>query len=95
MPHVSLQITRGATREQKAALVRAFTYALVRVLGKKPEDAHIVIHEIDEENWGHAGMLADEWRGARPAQPAAPATQVVRTVMPVPINQRRPQPPLS
>jgi 4-oxalocrotonate tautomerase len=62
MPYVNLQITRGATREQKAQLVKDFTDSLVRVLGKKPEHTHIVIQEIAEEDWGYAGMLTDDWK---------------------------------
>lgn len=62
MPYVNIQITRGATREQKAELVRDVTESLGRVLGKKPEHTHVVIQEIDEENWGFAGLLTDEWR---------------------------------
>ncbi len=62
MPYVNLQITTGATREQKARLVSDITNSLVEVLGKNPEHTHIVIQEIDEENWGFAGQLTDEWR---------------------------------
>ncbi|RYD16414.1 MAG: 4-oxalocrotonate tautomerase family protein [Lysobacteraceae bacterium] len=62
MPYVNVQITAGASREQKAALVQAFTDALVRILGKKPEHTHIVLQEIAEENWGFAGMLTDDWK---------------------------------
>lgn len=62
MPYVNLQITRGATREQKAELVSDVTDSLVRVLGKKPEHIHIVIQEIAEEDWGFTGLLTDEWR---------------------------------
>jgi len=61
MPYVNLQITKGATRSQKEQLVRAFTDALVEILGKKPEHTHIVIQEIEEENWGFAGMLTDDF----------------------------------
>lgn len=65
MPYVNLQITKGATREQKAQLVRDFTDSLVRVLGKKPEHTHIVIQEIEEADWGYAGMLTDDWKKAQ------------------------------
>jgi 4-oxalocrotonate tautomerase family enzyme len=64
MPYVNIQITRGASREQKAALVRDVTESLVRVLGKKPEHTHVVIQEIAEEDWGFAGMLTDDWKKA-------------------------------
>ncbi|HZG18310.1 MAG TPA: 4-oxalocrotonate tautomerase family protein [Candidatus Bathyarchaeia archaeon] len=61
-PYINLQITKGATRDQKAQIVNEFTETLVKVLGKKPEHTHIVIQEIDEENWGFSGMLTDDFR---------------------------------
>lgn len=60
MPHVTIQIIEGASREQKARLVEAVTDALVRMLDRKPEHTHIVIHEIKPENWGFAGQLTDD-----------------------------------
>ena len=62
MPYVNIQITKGATREQKAALVRDVTASLVRELGKQPEHVHVVLQEIDEEDWGYAGLLTDDWK---------------------------------
>lgn len=62
MPYVNVQITKGATREQKAEIVRDITQSLVRVLGKKPEHTHIVIQEVEEQDWGFAGLLTDEWK---------------------------------
>ena len=62
MPYVNIQITKGATREQKARLVKDVTDSLIRILGKKPEHTHVVIQEISEENWGFAGLLTDDWK---------------------------------
>jgi 4-oxalocrotonate tautomerase len=62
MPYINLQITKGATREQKAQVVKEFTETLVRVLGKKPEHTHIVIQEFDDENWGFSGLLTDDFK---------------------------------
>ncbi|HJV49760.1 MAG TPA: 4-oxalocrotonate tautomerase family protein [Geothrix sp.] len=62
MPYVNIQITRGATRDQKAQLVKDVTDSLVRVLGKVPEQTHIVIQEIEEEDWGFGGLLTDDWK---------------------------------
>jgi 4-oxalocrotonate tautomerase len=62
MPYVNIQITAGATREQKSHLVRDVTDSLVRELGKKPEHIHIVIQEIQEDDWGFAGQLTDDWK---------------------------------
>lgn len=62
MPYINVQITTGATREQKARMVKDMTDSLVNVLGKKPEHIHIVIQEIKEEDWGFEGMLTDDWK---------------------------------
>jgi 4-oxalocrotonate tautomerase len=62
MPYINPQITKGATRENKAQIVKEFTETLVSVLGKKPEHIHIVIEDIEDENWGFSGILTDEYR---------------------------------
>jgi 4-oxalocrotonate tautomerase len=62
MPYVNVQITKGATREQKSQIVKDITDSLARVLGKKPEHTHIVIQEIADEDWGFSGMLTDDWK---------------------------------
>ena len=61
MPYVNIQIIKGATRAQKAELVKEVTGSLVRVLGKKPEHIHIVIQEIAEEIWLNQQMQYDLW----------------------------------
>lgn len=65
MPYVRIEVTAGATRDQKRALVADVTRSLVDTLGKRPEHIHVVIAEVPEENWGFAGKLTDEWRAAR------------------------------
>ena len=40
MPYVNIQMTKGATRIQKARLVKEVTGSLVKILGKKPEHTH-------------------------------------------------------
>ena len=62
MPYVNIQITQGATRQQKAELVKDVTDSLVRVLGKEPEHIHVVIQEIEDGNWGYSGLLTDDWK---------------------------------
>lgn len=62
MPYVNVQITEGASRQQKRKLVEDITESLVRNLNKDPEHIHIVLQEVAEENWGYAGMLTDEWK---------------------------------
>ena len=60
MPFINIKMTRGATKDQKALIVKEFTDTLVRVLGKNPQNTHIVIDEVERENWGHAGQLVSE-----------------------------------
>lgn len=56
MPFVHLQITReGVTQAQKAQVIAEITDTLQRVLGKDPNVTHIVISEVDTDNWGWAG----------------------------------------
>ncbi|MEM7728347.1 MAG: 4-oxalocrotonate tautomerase family protein [Pseudomonadota bacterium] len=65
MPYVNIQITEGATREQKAALIKDVTDSLVTHLGKRPEHIHIVIQNVALEDWGYAGLPTDEWQKTR------------------------------
>ncbi|WAT29069.1 tautomerase family protein [Pseudomonas sp. GXZC] len=63
MPFVSLRITRdGVTPEQKAQVIAEFTKTLERVLHKRPDLTHIVIEEVDTDNWGYAGITTTEYR---------------------------------
>jgi len=63
MPFVSIRITReGNTVEQKAQVIREVTDTLQRVLGKPPHLTHIVIEEVDTDNWGYAGQTTTEFR---------------------------------
>ena len=56
MPFVTIRITRdGATAEQKAQLVRGATALLVDVLNKNPQTTHVIIDEVEPDNWGIAG----------------------------------------
>ena len=65
MPYVNIQITReGASREQKAELIRGVTDLLVRVLDKSPATTHVVIQEVELDNWGVGGLPVPEFRKA-------------------------------
>lgn len=67
MPYVNIKVTReGVTPEQKAALIRATTDALVSILGKDPATTFVVIDEVELESWGIGGLPVQAYR-ARPA----------------------------
>ncbi len=66
MPYVSVRITKdGVTVEQKRQVVEAITRTLVDVLGKRPEHIHVIIDEVEPENWGYAGVLTTDYRRAQ------------------------------
>lgn len=63
MPYVNVRITKdGVTKEQKARIVAEITKTLGDVLGKRPEHTHVVIDEVELDNWGFAGMLTSDLR---------------------------------
>ncbi|WP_339490808.1 4-oxalocrotonate tautomerase family protein [Pseudomonas rhizophila] len=63
MPFVSVRITRdGITSEQKAQVIAEITETLERVLNKRPDLTHIVIEEVDTDNWGYAGITTTQYR---------------------------------
>ncbi len=69
MPYVNVKITKdGVTAAQKRKIVADITQTLVTTLNKRPEHIHIVIDEVDPENWGFAGMLTPEYRAQAKAR---------------------------
>lgn len=63
MPFVNVKLAEsGATKEQKAQIVKEITETLQRVLNKDPNVTHIVIEEINTDNWGNRGQLLTEIR---------------------------------
>ena len=74
MPYVRVEITDGATVDQKKAIYAGITDLLVKVLNKKPEYTFIVIDEVDGDDWGHKGTSVAEIRRAEAA--ASQTTEV-------------------
>ena len=62
MPYVRIEITDGATYEQKLQIYKETTEMLGRILNKKPEYTFVVIEEVDNKNWGHKGTSVHEIR---------------------------------
>ncbi len=62
MPFINVKISKGATRDQKKELVRRMTNDLVEVLGKDPNNIHMVIEDVEWDNWGFKGELLSDVR---------------------------------
>jgi 4-oxalocrotonate tautomerase len=78
MPYVRIEITDGATTEQKLELYKGVTDLLVKVLNKKPEYTFVVIEEVAGENWGHKGTSVALIRKAEAAERAKAAKTPVK-----------------
>jgi len=56
MPYVKIELTReGVSREQKRKIIKAVTDVMTNILNKDPNLTHVVIHEVDTDNWGYGG----------------------------------------
>lgn len=64
MPYIELNITKGASDEQKAQLVEGITDLMVNILGKNPASTHIIFKEYESDNWGIAGRSVKNLRAA-------------------------------
>ena len=53
MPYVNIKITKeGATKKQKAEIIKGVTDLLVNVLDKDPNGTFVVIDEVELDDWG-------------------------------------------
>ena len=57
MPYIKIEVTKeGVTREKKQELIKGITDLMTAVLNKDPHLTHVVIQEIDLDDWGYAGQ---------------------------------------
>ena len=53
MPYVNIKVTdEGVTVEQKQRLISGVSQLLQEILNKDPSTTHVVIDEVDTDNWG-------------------------------------------
>jgi 4-oxalocrotonate tautomerase len=57
MPTIPVEMFKGRTREQMRQLVKELTDGFIRAGGGKPESLHIVIGDVNKEDWGPGGVL--------------------------------------
>lgn len=57
MPFVTVHMWEGRSVEQKRALTKAITEAMVVHAGAEPDALHVAIQEYPLENWSRAGVL--------------------------------------
>lgn len=63
MPFVQIDVTKdGVTAAQKAQLISGVTKLLLDVLQKDPDLTHVIIREVETDNWGVSGIQVTEKR---------------------------------
>ena len=60
MPTIKVEMLEGRTPEQKTALVKALTQAVVESLGSKPESVDVLLFDIPRQNWATGGVQWSE-----------------------------------
>jgi 4-oxalocrotonate tautomerase len=56
MPIVEVNMLAGRTKEQKKALIKAITEAVITSLDAKPETVRVILREMAPEDYGIAGV---------------------------------------
>lgn len=60
MPTLKVEMLEGRTPEQKTALVKALTQAVVDSLGSKAESVDVLLFDIPRQNWATGGIQWSE-----------------------------------
>ena len=60
MPVIEIKLWEGRTREQKAAMARRITEAVVEEGKTDPEHVHIIFSDYARSDWAIAGDLQDQ-----------------------------------
>lgn len=56
MPFIKIDVLReDLSREKKQELIKKISEAVTTVLNKDPHLTHIMINEVEDDNWGYAG----------------------------------------
>jgi len=57
MPYVRVEMLAGRSEDQKAAMAKAITDALVDHGSAKPDTVFVVFEDVRKEDWAVGGML--------------------------------------
>lgn len=60
MPLAEITMMEGRTEDQKRAVIRKVTEALVEAVGAPVESVRVVIREVPKTNWGIGGVSAKD-----------------------------------
>jgi 4-oxalocrotonate tautomerase len=60
MPFAQIYMLEGRSAEQKKAVIEKVTAALMAAVGVKQESVRVCILDVPKENWGIAGVSAQD-----------------------------------
>ncbi len=60
MPIVRVEMYPRRTHEQKAALAKAITEAMVNIAETPAASVHVIIQDIPKDHWAQGGVLASD-----------------------------------
>ena len=60
MPFVNVKMLEGRTHDQKRALAKAITDAMVEICNAKADGTMVVIEDISRDHWARGGTLLSE-----------------------------------
>ena len=60
MPIIRVEMFKGRTKDQKRNLVKELTEAFNRTCGDNHQGIDVMLFDIEQENWGSAGVLFSE-----------------------------------
>jgi len=60
MPVIIVEMYTGRTVEQKAALAKKLTEGTIEVLGVRPDQVRVIIHDLPKEDYAVGGKTIAE-----------------------------------
>lgn len=60
MPIIHVEFFSGRDAETKKQLVKKLTDTYVDVCGGRPEAVHVILKDVDKDNWSVGGELCSE-----------------------------------
>jgi 4-oxalocrotonate tautomerase len=68
MPNVRIEMWPAQSRDQKDALIRNVTQAVIDSIGCPPQAVQVMLIEVDKSDWATGGVCHSE---SRPHSPSA------------------------
>lgn len=60
MPVIHVEMWKGASKEVKARVAKAFTEALKEIAGKPRSTIHVIFTDVEKEDWAIGGELCSD-----------------------------------